>query len=70
MTAVEIINEIKRLPPAEQAHVARWVGENRRMTPEELGELAGMLAGESDPAKAKALKERLTVGFYGGEEHA
>jgi hypothetical protein len=65
VTAAEIINEIKRLPPAEQARVARSVREfNRPLTGEELSDLAGKLAGESDPANARALKERITAGFF------
>ena len=43
MTAVEIIEEIKRLPKEEQTQViefARRVGENKQLTPEELGQLA------------------------------
>jgi hypothetical protein len=71
MTAVEIINEIKRLPPAERARVARMFGElNRPLSGKELGDLAGMLAGESDPDRARALKEQITAGFYGGERNA
>ena len=71
VTAVEIMNEIKRLPPAEQARVARLVGElNRSLTGEELSGLAGKLAGESDPAQARALKEQIAAGFYGDERNA
>ena len=63
---MDIINEIKRLPPAEQARVARLVSElNRPLTGEELTELAGKLAAESDPARAGALKEQIATGFYG-----
>lgn len=66
MTAVEIINEIKRLPAGEQAQVASFVREWKRpMTPEELGKLAERLAGESDPQRAHALMQEMTVGFYG-----
>ena len=68
MTAAEIIDEIKRLPPAEQAQVARLFRElNRPLTGEELGSLAAKLEGESDPARAQALKEKIVAGFYGDE---
>jgi hypothetical protein len=71
MTAVEIINEIKQLPPAEQARVAHMVGQmNRKLTGDELGELAAQLAGETDDAKARALQERIVAGFYGEELNA
>jgi len=71
VTALEIIDEIKRLPPAEQARVARLVGElSRSLTGEELSSLAENLAGESDPARARALKEEIAAGFYGNERNA
>ena len=41
-----------------------------QLTPEELGELAEELANESDPARARTLKERIMAGFYGNEVHA
>jgi hypothetical protein len=66
VTPVEIINEIKRLPPGEQAQVVRLVGElNRPLTGEDLGKLAAQLVDESDPAKVHALKEQIVTGFYG-----
>ena len=65
VTAAEIIDEIKRLPPAEQARVARLVGElNRSLTREELSGLAEKLAGESDPTQTQTLKEQIAAGFY------
>lgn len=66
MTALEIMDEIKRLPPAEQARVARLIGEmNRTLSAEELNGLAERLAGESDPDRARVLKEQMATGFYG-----
>jgi len=73
VTAGEIINEIKHLPPGEQAEVARYVrtlDAERRLTPKELGELAGKLANENDPAKAQTLKEEIASGFYGTKRDA
>jgi hypothetical protein len=40
------------------------------MTPEELGKRAERLAGENDPARAEALVQEFTVGFYGEEADA
>lgn len=71
MTALEIIDEIKRLPPAEQARVARLVGEmNRALSAEELNDVAERLAGESDPDRARVLKEQIATGFYGSGRNA
>ena len=73
MNAVKIIDEIKHLPPDEQARVVRFVralDEERQLTGPELNELAGKLAGESDPAKALAVKEEIASGFYGKERNA
>jgi hypothetical protein len=68
---MEIIDEIKRLPPDEQARVARLLGElNRPLSGEELGGLAAKMVDESDPDQVKALKEQIVAGFYGGERNA
>jgi hypothetical protein len=68
MTAVEIIEEIKRLPRAEQNQVIDFVrkaGEGRPLTPEELGELAKQIAETQDPAEADRLQAQIVRGFYG-----
>ena len=73
MTAVEIIEEIKRLPRDEQNRViefARHVGESRQLSPEELGQLAKRMVEAQDPAEADRLQEEITRGFYGGQSHA
>ena len=73
MTAVEIIEEIKRLPRDEQSRViafARLVGENRQISPEELGWLAKQMVEAKDAAEADRLQEEIVRGFYGGEPHA
>ena len=73
MTAVEIIEEIKRLPRDEQNRViefARLVGENRQLNPEELGQLAKQMVEAKTPAEADRLQEEIVRGFYGGEPHA
>ena len=73
MTAAEIIEEIKRLPQNEQTRViefARHAGEDRQLTPEELGELAKRMVEAKDPKEADRLQEEIVRGFYGGQSHA
>jgi hypothetical protein len=68
MTAVEIIEEIKRLPRAEQNRVIDYVrkaGEVRPLTPDELGELAKEMVETKDPAEADGLQAEIVRGFYG-----
>jgi hypothetical protein len=73
MTAVEIIEEIKRLPKVEQSQViefAQNVTGNRALTGEELGALAKRMVDAKDPAEADCLKEEIVRGFYGDEPNA
>jgi hypothetical protein len=73
MTAVEIIEEIKRLPEVEQKRViqfARNADENRQLTPDELGELAKQMVEAETPAEAGRLQAEIVRGFYGGQSHA
>ena len=73
MTAVEIIEEIKRLPREEQTKVvefARQVAASRPLRPEELGELAERMVESKDPAQAARLEEEIVRGFYGMGPHA
>jgi hypothetical protein len=73
VTAVDIIEEIKRLPGEERAKViefARKAGEDRRLSPEQLGELAKRMVETSDSAEAQRLQEEIVRGFYGGQSHA
>lgn len=68
MSAVEVIEEIKRLPPHEQAKVVQFAVElarHRQLTPQELGDLAERLAESQDPTEIIRLKSALTRGFYG-----
>jgi hypothetical protein len=72
VTAVEIIEEIKRLPRDEQNRViefARQVG-SRQLSPEELGELAKRMVEAKDPAEGDRLQEDIVRGFYGGPSNA
>jgi hypothetical protein len=73
MTAVQIIEEIKRLPREEQTRVvefARQVGDSRPLAPEELGQLAKRMVEAENPAEADRLQEQIERGFYGGGAHA
>ena len=73
MTAVEIIEEIKHLPEAEQNRViefARNADENRQLNPDELGGLAKRMVEAKDPAEADRLQAEIVRGFYGGQSHA
>ena len=73
MTAVEIIEEIKRLPKSEQSRViefARNAGVNRKLTPDELGALAKQMIEAKDPSEADRLRAEIVRGFYGDEPDA
>ncbi len=69
MNAVEIIDEIKHLPPVEKARVIRFVQTlegNPPWAAQELTDSAIRLSAEGDPSKAQILKEQIAEGFYGG----
>ena len=68
MTSATIIEEIKRLPPAEQVEVIQFTSElarKRQLTATELGEMADRLAESDDPAEIVRLKSAMTRWFYG-----
>jgi hypothetical protein len=68
VSAAEVIDEIKHLPPGEQAAVIQFTIElarSRQLSAEELGELAGRLVESNDPAEIVRLKSAMTRGFYG-----
>lgn len=69
MTATQVIEEIEGLPPDEQAKViqhALELARHRRLSADELGDLAERLAASNDPAEIIRLKSAMTRGFYGG----
>lgn len=73
MTALDIIEEINRLPAEERAKViefARRADQNCPLSPDELGKLAKRMVEAKDPAEAERLQEQIVRGFYGGEPHA
>ena len=68
MSAAKVIDEIRRLPPGEQAEVIQFTIElarNRQLSGKELGELANRLSESDDPAEILRLKSAMTRGFYG-----
>ncbi len=68
MTAAKVIDEIKQLPPVEQAEVIQFAFElarRRQLSAEELGELADRLAESNDPAEIVRIKSAMKRGFYG-----
>jgi hypothetical protein len=68
MTAAKVIEEIKHLPPGEQAEVIQFAVElarSRQLTAQELGQMADRLAESEDPAEIIRLKSAMTRGFYG-----
>ena len=68
MTAAKVIEEMDGLPPDEQAKVIQHAFElarHRRLSADELGDLAERLATSSDPAEIIRLKSAMKRGFYG-----
>ena len=73
MTAAKIIEEIKNLPPEQQAEVIRFtyrLDAERRLTSDELSALAKRMTNTSDPAEAALVREAIVRGFYGREGNA
>ena len=68
MSAIQVIDEIKHLPRAEQSRVLRFAFElarERQLPGKQLSELAQQLADARNPADAKKLREEIHRGFYG-----
>lgn len=65
MNAVEIIEEIKQLEPAERAKVLAFVEASRsnQASPEELVALADRMVDADDEKDADALKAQILAGF-------
>ena len=73
MSASEIIGEIRRLPPREQAEVIQFayrLDAERMLTGKELAALAGRMIEATDPVEKLRIREELTRGFYGGSVDA
>ncbi len=70
MTATEIIEEIKRLPPEQQTGIIRFgyqLDAERRLTGGELAALAERMVNTTDPTEALQVRDKITRGFYGGK---
>ena len=68
MSAAQIIEAIKKLPPEERVEVVKFAREYEtvpRLSPEQLGELGERLAKATDPAEIADLEKALMNGFYG-----
>lgn len=68
MTVVQIIEEIRHLPPEEKERVVGFVRSlerQRKLSSEELNGLAQKLADARTDEEAAALKQQITAGFYG-----
>lgn len=73
MTAAQIIDEIKSLPPEEQAGIVRFVYQldaERMISGHELSTLAGRFVSATDPVEASRVREAIVRGFYGTQRDA
>src|SRR3954462_11605588 len=73
MTAAQIIDEIKRLSPEEQAAAVRMVYQldtERRLSGPELSAIADQFVNPQDPAEAARVRETIVRGFYGAKSDA
>jgi len=73
VTASQIIDEIKSLPPEEQAGVVRLIYQldaERKLSGPELSTLAERLINAQDPVEASRVRETIVRGFYGTERDA
>ena len=71
MTAEQIIEQIKRLDPKDQAGVIRFAYQldaERKLTGKELSSLAARMTETDDPAEAAMIRESIARGFYGRQE--
>jgi hypothetical protein len=68
MSSAQVIEEIKHLPPAEQAEVIQFafqLARTRPLTADELTSLAQRMVDSDDPAEVERLKTSIASGFYG-----
>jgi hypothetical protein len=73
VTVAKIIEEIKKLPPEQQAeviHFAYRLDAERQLSGKDLSALAERMTRAADPAEAALVREAIVRGFYGGEPHA
>ena len=73
MNGDEVRRAINSLSVEERRRLQEFVreaSECRRLTPEELGELAQRMVDAKDPAEGDRLQEELIRGFYGRKPNA
>ena len=73
MSAQQIIEAIKDLPPEQRADVVRFTRRYEtvpQLSPGELGALADRLASATDPAEIAELEKAIVNGFYGAKVDA
>ena len=73
MSAAQIIEEMKSLPPNEQLAVienAYRLDANRMLSGEEIGRLAQRMVDATDPAEKLLWRDAILRGFYGREVNA
>ncbi len=67
MSVTQVIEEIRQLPPDDQAEVIQFAFElarTRPLTTHELMILAQRMRDTEDPAEAERLKTSISRGFY------
>jgi hypothetical protein len=69
MTGIEVIDQIKRLPKEERQKVIDFARHEdaRRLSPDELGDIARRMIETPDEPEARRLREEFMRGFYGNE---
>jgi len=73
VTAVQIIEEIKRLPKEERTRIVEFLRratEGDQLSPEELGKLAKRMVEVNNPEEADKLQGEIVRGFYGSSSGA
>ena len=69
MSATQVIEEIQRLTPTEQAEVIQFayrLDAERMLSGKEIGALAKRMFDATDPVEKLKIRDELTRGFYGG----
>jgi len=73
VTAIQIIEEIKRLDPQQQLGVIRFAYQldaERKLTGDELSGLAEHMVRNTDPQEQARIREQIIRGFYGQRQNA
>jgi hypothetical protein len=73
VTAIQIIEEIKRLDPEQQLGVIRFAYQldaERQLTGDELSGLAERMVRTTDPEEQAKIRDQIMRGFYGQRQNA